>query len=456
MPMSRVLLVIPAYNEAPVIVPTVRALARALSETDLDWSIVVADNASSDHTGDVVRDLNDPRVLVHPVPSKGKGNAVIAAFDAFPADIYAFTDADLAIDPEQVIGSILRIARAEADIAYGSRLSRASDLGRREWWRTLSSRSFNLLARMITGVTASDTQCPLKAMTHGAARLLIGSSERGWFFDLEFLARAEKQGFRIVEIPVRWTEHRYPGRKTKLKLLDSVRAIQSMFAIRHRLALRGQDSALATHDILATMHWTIVGLGNPGPSHAGDRHNVGRMALRRLATAHFGSEEFREKKKHEALVQDGVIADVPVRLVMPETYMNESGRSVSKFISSPNDAARLVVIHDDIDLPLGTWKFAYDRGEGGHNGLRSISSALQTRAYIRIRIGVLPVDPNGESKKPKGEDAVVKFVLGSFAPKERDVLDGVLQEVADGIEALIRDGLDTAMLRFHTEQRQQQ
>lgn len=452
--MTRVLLVVPAYNEEAVIAPTVSELALELDQRGLDWTIVVAENASSDHTADMVRALRHPRILVHAVAMRGKGNAVASAFREFSADVYAFTDADLSVDPSQVVDGIVGIMRGESDIVYGSRLSRQSDLGGREWWRTFSSRSFNLLARAITGTHASDTQCPLKAMTPPAAALLSRSTQLGWFFDLEFLVRAERAGMRLSELPVRWTEHRYPGRKTKLKPLDSLRAIGAMFVIRRTLADEARSSAhqeapVDAHAILPSMSWLIVGLGNPGSGYAKDRHNVGRMALERILER-AGGGAFAKKTRVEAEVAECEIGGARATLVMPETYMNESGRSVAKFIKSPKDAERLIVIHDDIDLPLGTWKFAFDRGEAGHNGLRSISAALKTRAYIRVRVGVLPVGEDGKPKKPKGDGAISQFVLGSFAPEERTALDAVLDEAASGVEVLVREGLDAAMLRFHT------
>ncbi|HSE35395.1 MAG TPA: glycosyltransferase, partial [Candidatus Paceibacterota bacterium] len=319
--MTRVLLVVPAYNEEAVIAPTVSELALELDQRGLDWTIVVAENASSDHTADMVRALRHPRILVHAVAMRGKGNAIASAFRAFTADVYAFTDADLSVDPSQVVDGILQIVRGESDIVYGSRLSRASDLGGREWWRTFSSRSFNRLARAITGTHASDTQCPLKAMTPPAAALLSRSTQLGWFFDLEFLVRAERAGMRLLELPVRWTEHRYPGRKTKLSPLDGFRAIRAMFAIRRTLADEARSAAPQeepseeTHAILPGMSWTIVGLGNPGSGYAKDRHNVGRMALACILERR-GGGAFAKKTRVEALVAECEIAGAHATLVM--------------------------------------------------------------------------------------------------------------------------------------------
>ena len=194
----------------------------------------------------------------------------------------------------------------------------------------------------------------------------------------------------------------------------------------------------------------IAGLGNPGGEYEKTRHNAGRIVLEAIHAAH-GFAKWTPKKLSEALVAKGEIGGTPVTLVEPETFMNESGRSLKKFVKNISDAAELVVIHDDIDLPLGTWKFSFDRGEGGHNGLRSISEVIKTRAYLRIRIGILPLDEEGKPKKPKGEDAVLKFVLGKFSATERKALDKMGQEVSEAIGVLLKDGLAVAMNKYHTD-----
>lgn len=196
--------------------------------------------------------------------------------------------------------------------------------------------------------------------------------------------------------------------------------------------------------------WTICGLGNPGGEYEKTRHNAGRVVVDAIREAgEFG--EWELKKASEALIAKGMFAGQAVTLVEPETYMNDSGRSVRKFVKSADDAARLVIIHDDIDLALGKWKFAWNRGDGGHNGLKSINAALKTRSYIRVRVGILPTGEDGKPRKPKGEEAVVKFVLGKFTAGERTKLEKVTKEIVVALPTLLTEGLERAMHVAHTK-----
>jgi len=129
--------------------------------------------------------------------------------------------------------------------------------------------------------------------------------------------------------------------------------------------------------------------------------------------------------------------------------MNESGKSLTTLVKSKKQAAQLIVIHDDIDLPLGAWKLSFNRGSGGHNGIESIALVLKTKEFIRIRIGVAPRGDDGAMRKPKGEEAVVKFVLGKFREEERDVLARVSKEVIPSIEMLLSSGLEKTMNTYN-------
>ena len=202
------------------------------------------------------------------------------------------------------------------------------------------------------------------------------------------------------------------------------------------------------------MAWVIVGLGNPGEEYQSTRHNAGRSVVENFCTA-FALAPMEYKKSADALVTKGTIAGKGVVLVLPETYMNESGRAVLKFVKSQKAVAQLIVIHDDLDLPLGTWKISFDRGEGGHNGLRSITAALKTKAFTRIRIGILPKSANdkpnlpAQTGKPKGEEAVLKFVLGKWSPTEQKIVDKVTSEITKALPVLLEEGLEKAMNQFN-------
>ncbi len=191
----------------------------------------------------------------------------------------------------------------------------------------------------------------------------------------------------------------------------------------------------------------IVGLGNPGGEYAGTRHNAGRMLLEAFRTQN-QLPELQYKKTSDALVSRGVVDDVEITLVLPETYMNLSGASVKHFVKNPDDAAHLIVVHDDIDLALGRWKISWDRGDGGHNGIKSITETLRTKQFLRLRIGVLPV-VNGIKEKPKGEDAVASFVLGKFQSEERLVLEKSIGEMVAALRELLTITADDAMNRFN-------
>lgn len=196
------------------------------------------------------------------------------------------------------------------------------------------------------------------------------------------------------------------------------------------------------------MKWIFVGLGNPGGEYAKTRHNAGRIVLEEFRSAQ-NFPDWEKKKTYDALVSKGDVLGQEVLLVEPETYMNESGRSLVSLIKSAKQAAQTVILHDDIDLPLGTWKLSFDRGSGGQKGVESIMAAIKTKAFIRVRIGILPTTPTGKPKKPKGEEAVVKFVLGKWKPEEAELLEKVSKEIIKALETLLTEGLERAMNKWN-------
>ena len=230
-------IVIPAYNEAPVIEATLRALSGALEHELPDaWEIIVADNASTDGTGDVARRVAHPHIRVEHVTKKGKGNALRQAFAKCDAEFVGFTDADLSVPPEEVAAFATSYIARPDGVLIGSRLHKDSLMPGREWWRVGSSRIFNILARLILGVRVSDTQCPLKLMDAKGLRVMLATKEDTWFFDLEWIALLERLNIPVTEVPVTWDEHRYPDRKSKLSTVkDGARAVVAMFRIRSRI-----------------------------------------------------------------------------------------------------------------------------------------------------------------------------------------------------------------------------
>lgn len=183
----------------------------------------------------------------------------------------------------------------------------------------------------------------------------------------------------------------------------------------------------------------VVGLGNPGPDYAQTRHNVGFRVVELLA-ARAGGGRFA-KHRSGADVLEGHLAGRRVVLAEPRTYMNVSGGSVAgltRYFSVP--AGDIIVVHDDLDLGFGVVRLKRGGGEGGHNGLRSISSALGTRDYLRVRFGI---------GRPPGRQDPAEFVLKYFSSTERTELGLAVDLAADATEALLADGLEPAQNRFH-------
>ncbi|MDH6198908.1 PTH1 family peptidyl-tRNA hydrolase [Mycobacterium frederiksbergense] len=183
----------------------------------------------------------------------------------------------------------------------------------------------------------------------------------------------------------------------------------------------------------------VVGLGNPGPAYAKTRHNLGFMVADVLA-ARIGSA-FKVHKKSGAEVLTGRLAGSPVLLAKPRCYMNESGRQVgplAKFYSvAPGN---VVVIHDELDLDFGRIRLKVGGGEGGHNGLRSVASALGTKDFQRVRIGV---------GRPPGRKDPAAFVLETFTAAERAEVPTICEQAADATELLIAQGLEPAQNTVH-------
>lgn len=197
----------------------------------------------------------------------------------------------------------------------------------------------------------------------------------------------------------------------------------------------------------------VIGLGNPGEEYINSRHNTGRMAVEKLLKD-LDSDEFEFNKKSNALTTEAKIKNTRATLVLPETFMNKSGQAVSYFVkpklkTSKKGLENLVVVHDDIDLPLGTIKISYNKGVGGHRGLDSVAKAVKTLEFVRVRVGVSPATAKGRAKKPEGEDAVIDFILGKFKPKEMEIMKKTLKKVSEAIQTLITDGRDKAMNMFN-------
>lgn len=183
-----------------------------------------------------------------------------------------------------------------------------------------------------------------------------------------------------------------------------------------------------------------MGLGNPGPEYAATRHNAGFRLADHLARR-WSLPPFRRGER--ARETAGTVAGAPVRLLKPLTYMNRSGAALAPLQELPDfDPSRdLLVLVDDVALPLGTFRLRRAGSAGGHNGLKSVEGALQSQDYARLRIGIGP--------RPPELDDLSDYVLADFTPEEEEVLGPLLDPMADAVECWIRDGIDVAMNRFN-------
>ncbi len=196
------------------------------------------------------------------------------------------------------------------------------------------------------------------------------------------------------------------------------------------------------------MHFTFIGLGNPGERYEHTPHNTGRSLIF-FVVAKCGSGEFLFDKKSNALTTPVTLGRKKGLAVVPETFMNKSGNAAKVLVKSKKAAQHLIVAYDDLDLPLGSLKISYGRSSGGHNGLESVIKALRTRDFVRIRIGVSPTTPGGKLKKPQGEKAVLEYLLKPWKHAEEDKLKKLFKRALEAAEIIVKDGRESAMSQFN-------
>ncbi|MDE2399701.1 MAG: aminoacyl-tRNA hydrolase [Patescibacteria group bacterium] len=168
----------------------------------------------------------------------------------------------------------------------------------------------------------------------------------------------------------------------------------------------------------------VAGLGNPGKEYENTRHNTGRIMVSLV-----------EKK----------ITNSKIKFITPDTFMNNSGKAIAPLVKTKKDLNDLVVIYDDIDLPLGKIKISFNKSSGGHNGLESIIKKLKSREFVRIRVGIAPVTPSGKLRKPTGEKAVLNFLLGEFKKSELEQIKKLSKKVTEAVEMIFSEGREKAM-----------
>lgn len=182
----------------------------------------------------------------------------------------------------------------------------------------------------------------------------------------------------------------------------------------------------------------IVGLGNPGSDYSETRHNAGRLALEYFAKKN-DFPDWKESNKYFSLISEGEIGKKPVLLLLPETFMNNSGKAIAHLkAKSYKLKAELIVLHDDIDLPLGKIKISFGRGSGGHKGVESVIRALKTKDFWRIRIGVSPKNKLPHKKIPD-------FLTSPMRKPDFETLKKSFKKISEALETMLSKSPEKAM-----------
>jgi PTH1 family peptidyl-tRNA hydrolase len=195
---------------------------------------------------------------------------------------------------------------------------------------------------------------------------------------------------------------------------------------------------------MAAEKWLIVGLGNPGPDYAHNRHNVGYWCVNRLARLH----GIALKARRLAATGEGSISGKPVLLAKPRTFMNRSGQAAAALLrSSKIERSHVLVVCDDLDLPAGALRLRTGGGAGGQKGIASIIGALGGQDFLRLRIGI--GRPTVEGEPTWDPEAVAAYVLSDPTPEEAKALQAAVARAAEAVETLLREGLEPAMNRYN-------
>ena len=240
--MSRIDICIPVFNEAPIIREALSVVVREMAGNgEKDWGVIVVDNGSTDGTAAMVRQFGHPRVRLITLPVPGKGAAVVEGARSSNAELFGYMDVDLSVHPSHIHSLIAHI-KTPRHIVAGSRLANRQTV-RRSAFRTLSSVAFNAVSNLLVKVPVKDSQCGFKIMGREAKTALLRCGETGWFFDREFLSRAHRLGYPIIEVAVVWEETVFPHRRSKLKPLRAgLESVAALMRIRRRINREFSDN----------------------------------------------------------------------------------------------------------------------------------------------------------------------------------------------------------------------
>jgi glycosyltransferase involved in cell wall biosynthesis len=218
----KILIAVPAYNEESILTENVKKIYDFLKNNIAEeWQVIIADNNSSDRTGEVGKNLerNLEKIKYLNIPEKGKGRAIRAAWENVEADVYIFMDADLATDLSSLPALITAISRDNFDLAAGARFHKDSRVNR-SLLRKFISRVYRLALRFALGLKTKDAPCGFKAVSRRVIQNILPQIKNNeWFFDTEMVVLAERENYRVKEIPVIWTEHKKIGRKSRVNFI---------------------------------------------------------------------------------------------------------------------------------------------------------------------------------------------------------------------------------------------
>ena len=228
---------IPVLNESSIIINTIRTIQEEVKKRpDIEWRIIVADNGSTDDTRQKVIDAGLKNTILLSISEKGKGIAIRRAAEYSLADFFCFIDADLSVSPKNIAVFVDHLSTGK-DIVIGSRFLDETKV-KRSYLRTVSSKLFNFVARIILPIRVKDAQCGLKCMNIKGKEVLIACKETTWFLDLELIAQATSARLVVEELPIEWEEFYYVHRASKLRVVrDGLQALIAMMRIRQALKI---------------------------------------------------------------------------------------------------------------------------------------------------------------------------------------------------------------------------